>query len=205
VRRGTLSQAQADAAIEWITTTPDRGTACCDADLISEAVPEDIGLKVHLFGRLDDLAPRRAILASNTAGPPITALAYATGRPAEWCARRQPVRGRQEVGVHDQLGQADRVEGRRDLRRDRLQHGQLSGREAPARRAGRRRAPAGARVPVRRAGDRGPQHRDEGVGRLHGGDSASLPWLLDGHGAAAPCTSPGGWSLLLASAAAARS
>jgi 3-hydroxybutyryl-CoA dehydrogenase len=53
-----------------------------DADLVIEAVPEDIRLKVELFGRLDSLAPRHAILATNTSSLSVTEMAAATTRPA---------------------------------------------------------------------------------------------------------------------------
>ena len=57
--------------------------AVAGADLVIEAVPEDIALKVELFGALDRLAPPQAILASNTSSLSITEMAAATGRPAK--------------------------------------------------------------------------------------------------------------------------
>ncbi|KJS00754.1 MAG: 3-hydroxybutyryl-CoA dehydrogenase [Peptococcaceae bacterium BRH_c4a] len=54
-----------------------------DADLIIEAVPEQLDLKVGIFGELDKLAPKHAILASNTSSLPITAIAAATKRPQQ--------------------------------------------------------------------------------------------------------------------------
>ncbi len=50
------------------------------ADLVIEAVPENIDLKVELFGKLDQLAPKHAILASNTSSLSITEMAAATTR-----------------------------------------------------------------------------------------------------------------------------
>jgi 3-hydroxybutyryl-CoA dehydrogenase len=50
------------------------------ADLVIEAVPEKIDLKVELFGLLDRLAPAHAILASNTSSMSITEMAAATRR-----------------------------------------------------------------------------------------------------------------------------
>ena len=46
-----------------------------------EAVPERLELKVRVFRDLDRLAPAATILASNTSGLPIAALAAATDRP----------------------------------------------------------------------------------------------------------------------------
>jgi 3-hydroxybutyryl-CoA dehydrogenase len=50
------------------------------ADLVIEAVPEDIALKVGTFAALDRVAPKHAILASNTSSLSITEMAAATGR-----------------------------------------------------------------------------------------------------------------------------
>lgn len=50
------------------------------ADLIIEAVPEELGIKKEVFGKLDKLGTG-ALLASNTSTIPITEIAAATGRP----------------------------------------------------------------------------------------------------------------------------
>ncbi len=50
------------------------------ADLMVEAVVEDVGVKADLFGRADGVLPAEAILASNTSSIPIATLAAATGR-----------------------------------------------------------------------------------------------------------------------------
>jgi 3-hydroxybutyryl-CoA dehydrogenase len=50
------------------------------ADLMVEAVVEDIGVKAEIFGRADHLLPPEAILASNTSSIPIATLAAATSR-----------------------------------------------------------------------------------------------------------------------------
>jgi len=51
------------------------------ADLLIEAVIEDVGVKEEIFRRADEVLPEAAILASNTSSIPITTLAAATGRP----------------------------------------------------------------------------------------------------------------------------
>jgi 3-hydroxybutyryl-CoA dehydrogenase len=51
------------------------------ADLMIEAVIEDVSVKQDLFRRADGALPEKAILASNTSSIPISALAAATGRP----------------------------------------------------------------------------------------------------------------------------
>ncbi len=50
-------------------------------DLVIEAVPERIDLKVRVFRDLDRVAAPATIFASNTSGFPIAALAAATDRP----------------------------------------------------------------------------------------------------------------------------
>jgi 3-hydroxybutyryl-CoA dehydrogenase len=52
-----------------------------DADLVIEAAPEELGLKRKLFERLDALAPRGAILATNSSSIPISKIESATNRP----------------------------------------------------------------------------------------------------------------------------
>jgi 3-hydroxybutyryl-CoA dehydrogenase len=51
------------------------------ADLMVEAAVEDVGAKVDIFRRADDVLPAQAILASNTSSIPIAMLAAATRRP----------------------------------------------------------------------------------------------------------------------------
>ncbi|MDP6178424.1 MAG: 3-hydroxyacyl-CoA dehydrogenase NAD-binding domain-containing protein [Desulfatiglandales bacterium] len=52
-----------------------------DADLVIEAVPEDLDLKRKTFQSLDTLAPGRAILATNSSSIPISKIESATARP----------------------------------------------------------------------------------------------------------------------------
>ncbi len=52
-----------------------------DADIVIEAVPEDLALKRRVFERLDSLAPRRALLATNSSSIPISKIESATTRP----------------------------------------------------------------------------------------------------------------------------
>jgi 3-hydroxybutyryl-CoA dehydrogenase len=51
------------------------------ADLMIEAVVEDVAVKEDIFRRADGVLPETAILASNTSSIPITSLGAATGRP----------------------------------------------------------------------------------------------------------------------------
>jgi 3-hydroxybutyryl-CoA dehydrogenase len=80
VARGKLSRAEADAALQRLTFTSSLDDAA-SSDIVIEAVPERLDLKMHLFRDLDQLTPAATILASNTSGLPIVALAAATSRP----------------------------------------------------------------------------------------------------------------------------
>jgi 3-hydroxybutyryl-CoA dehydrogenase len=80
VERGKLTRDQADAARERLTFT-NRFEDVVATDLVVEAVPEHLDLKVRVFRDLDRAAPDATILASNTSGFPIAALAAATDRP----------------------------------------------------------------------------------------------------------------------------
>ena len=51
-----------------------------NADLVIEAIAEDIDLKRELFKKLDAICPAEAVFASNTSSLPITSLASATKR-----------------------------------------------------------------------------------------------------------------------------
>ena len=66
-----------------LVATPEQAGA--DADLVIEAAPERLDLKVELFRRLDAVAPAHAVFASNTSQLSVTAMAAATARPAQVC------------------------------------------------------------------------------------------------------------------------
>jgi 3-hydroxyacyl-CoA dehydrogenase len=80
VEREKLSRQEADAALARLTFSSSFDDASM-TDLVIEAVPERLGLKVSVFRQLDQAAPPETILASNTSGYPIVALAAATDRP----------------------------------------------------------------------------------------------------------------------------
>ena len=83
VATGKVKGEDAVSAHKRLSTCQRLEDAVKGADLVIEAVPEDITLKVELFGALDKLAPAHAILASNTSSLSITEMAAATGRPAK--------------------------------------------------------------------------------------------------------------------------
>ena len=83
VAAGKVKAEAAAAARGRLSTAQRLEDAAGGADLVIEAVPEDIALKIELFGALDRLTPAHAILASNTSSLSITEMAAATGRPAQ--------------------------------------------------------------------------------------------------------------------------
>jgi len=85
---GKVSDADAAATRKRLRTVTSLEEAARHADLVIEAVPERIDLKIELFAKRDQCAPPHAILASNTSSLSITEMAAAT--------RRAP----QVVGLH---------------------------------------------------------------------------------------------------------
>ena len=78
--KGKLSAEDAEAALARIVTTTDLD-AVGGADLVVEAVFEQLEVKQELFRALDRIARPGAVLASNTSAIPITRIAAATERP----------------------------------------------------------------------------------------------------------------------------
>jgi len=112
VERGKLAGADAEAARRRLSFTHVLDEALAGVDLAIEAVPEVLALKMEVFGRLDQAAPPQAILASNSSGFPVAALAGATRRPDRvigwhW-ASPPPVMGLAEIVVTDATSEATR-------------------------------------------------------------------------------------------------
>jgi 3-hydroxyacyl-CoA dehydrogenase len=109
-QRGKLTAAEAADALARISVHSDLAEACADTDVVIEAVPEELGLKMRVFRDLDEACPPATVLTSNSGGLPIVALAHATRRPAQvlgwhW-AQPTPVMRLAELVVHDQVGPA---------------------------------------------------------------------------------------------------
>ena len=81
VELGKLSPADRDAALGRITAERDLATACRDADLVIEAVPERVELKREVFAVVDRAAPAGALLATNTSSLPVAQIAQGLSRP----------------------------------------------------------------------------------------------------------------------------
>ena len=88
VATGKVADHDALEARRRLRTVTSLDDAARQADLVIEAVPERMELKVEIFAQVDRVAPAHAILASNTSSLSITEMAAAT--------RRAP----QVVGLH---------------------------------------------------------------------------------------------------------
>lgn len=78
--KGKISPEQAAEALGRIRGTISLTEAGKEADLVIEAIPEDLDLKKKVFRELDAICPSRTILATNTSSFSVTGLAAATGR-----------------------------------------------------------------------------------------------------------------------------
>jgi 3-hydroxyacyl-CoA dehydrogenase / enoyl-CoA hydratase / 3-hydroxybutyryl-CoA epimerase len=83
VGRGRSSQAEAEALLARITPTADV-VDLAGCDLVIEAVFESVELKKAVFGDTEPVLAPDALLASNTSTLPITVLAQAVTRPADF-------------------------------------------------------------------------------------------------------------------------
>ncbi len=81
VQRGKLSSDERDAALRRITGTA-RLDDLASADLVIEAVVEELSVKQALFETFDEICKPSAILATTTSSLPVIDLAMATKRPA---------------------------------------------------------------------------------------------------------------------------
>jgi 3-hydroxybutyryl-CoA dehydrogenase len=81
---GLLSQEVVGRA-EAVETADNVPGAVGDADLVFEAVPEDIGLKEEILGSCSEVAPEDAVIVSNTSSLPIEDLAEFVERPSRFC------------------------------------------------------------------------------------------------------------------------
>ena len=85
VKKGLLTEADMNATLARIHPTLDLKEAVTDADLIIEAVPENLELKMATFREVDSYAPAHSIIGSNTSSVSITEMASATKRPERVC------------------------------------------------------------------------------------------------------------------------
>src|SRR5690606_38426330 len=80
VEKGKLGAEDRDATLARIHTTTAL-EALADADIVIEAVTEDLGIKNEMFRTLDGVCGEHTIFASNTSSLTIADMAAATSRP----------------------------------------------------------------------------------------------------------------------------
>jgi 3-hydroxybutyryl-CoA dehydrogenase len=80
-----ITETEKNAVLARIHPTINLKEAVSNADLIIEAVPENVELKKAMFREVDTYASQQAIIASNTSSVSITELASATKRPEKVC------------------------------------------------------------------------------------------------------------------------
>ncbi|MET8869263.1 3-hydroxybutyryl-CoA dehydrogenase [Nonomuraea sp. NPDC004580] len=78
--KGRLTEEERAAILGRVTLTTSREDLR-EADLVIEAIPEHLDLKLALFADLDRICKPETVLATNTSSLSVTAIAAATGRP----------------------------------------------------------------------------------------------------------------------------
>jgi len=81
VELGKIQAADASASLARLTTATELAAAVGGADLIIEAAPERLDLKLRLLADVDRLAPASAVVASNTSALSITEMSGALRDP----------------------------------------------------------------------------------------------------------------------------
>ena len=80
IELGKVSKADADAALERLEYASTVEDAAREADLVIEAVPEEMESKIEIFTLLDKICRPHTILASNTSSLSVTEMASVTYR-----------------------------------------------------------------------------------------------------------------------------
>jgi len=70
-----------DNVLKRILLAGDINRACFKADMVIEAVPENLELKREIFAKLDQVCPAHTILATNSSSIPVSRIEGATRRP----------------------------------------------------------------------------------------------------------------------------
>jgi 3-hydroxybutyryl-CoA dehydrogenase len=81
VELGKVTAESMHGTIERLSLETDLERAVQNTDLVIEAVPERIDLKLQIFERLDKACPHHTVFASNTSALSITEMGGATKRP----------------------------------------------------------------------------------------------------------------------------
>ena len=81
LKKGRITQEEIDSALSRITGVLDMQEAVKDVDLVIEAIPEIVKLKLETWKEVEELAKPEAVFASNTSSISITQMAVMTKRP----------------------------------------------------------------------------------------------------------------------------
>jgi len=84
VDRGKLTRDEQVSTLANIEGTTDLADACTDADLLVEAVPEDLDLKQRVLQDAEAHVPADAVLASNTSSLSVTGIASGLDDPGRF-------------------------------------------------------------------------------------------------------------------------
>jgi 3-hydroxybutyryl-CoA dehydrogenase len=115
VAKGILTEEGKNSALNNISTYTSLKEGVASADLVIEAASENFEVKAKIFTQLDELAPEKSILATNTSSISITSLAAKTKRPEKVIGMHfmnpVPVMKLVEVikGYHTQAEVSDRI------------------------------------------------------------------------------------------------
>ena len=82
VEKGRKTEEEKQAILSRITMSLELQDAA-DVDIVIEAAVENMEIKQSIFKQLDEIAPKDAILATNTSSLPITEIAAVTNRPQQ--------------------------------------------------------------------------------------------------------------------------
>jgi len=84
LERNRITEEEAAGTLGRITTTTDLAKAAADADLVIEAIIENVEIKKETFGKLEQICPEHTIFTSNTSYQSITEISAATKRPGKF-------------------------------------------------------------------------------------------------------------------------
>jgi len=81
IAKSLLNEEDKEKTLSNLSTFTDISSGVQNADLIVEAATENVDLKLKIFKQLDEAAPSKTILATNTSSISITKIASVTKRP----------------------------------------------------------------------------------------------------------------------------
>lgn len=82
---GSITDSEADAALDRVSAVVELEQAIENADVVIEAVPERMDIKKEVYGDAIEYATEDAIFASNTSSLSISDLGMTTDRPERFC------------------------------------------------------------------------------------------------------------------------